>query len=120
MFVDTGINLDLPAGASQKPRLPKRSQILAPIRTHVAQRTEGQEYPGERAELRTGRHTGFPATRQGDGGDAPMLQVKRCCFRKSRRKDLLLLIIHVGQRDSLAQTIETSAASGVEFGNGKN
>jgi hypothetical protein len=49
-----------------------------------------------------------------------MLQVKRCCFRKSRRKDLLLLIIHVGQRDSLAQTIETSAASGVEFGNGKN
>jgi NAD(P)-dependent dehydrogenase (short-subunit alcohol dehydrogenase family) len=42
--------LDLPAGASQKPRLPKRSQILALIRTHVAQRTEGQEYPGERAE----------------------------------------------------------------------
>jgi hypothetical protein len=44
VFVDTGINLDLPAGASQKPRLPKRSQILALIRTHVAQRTEGQEY----------------------------------------------------------------------------
>ena len=70
--------------------------------------------------LSPGQVTGFPATRQGDGGDAPMLQVKRCCFRKSRRKDLLLLIIHVGQRDSLAQTIETSAASGVEFGNGKN
>jgi NAD(P)-dependent dehydrogenase (short-subunit alcohol dehydrogenase family) len=50
VFVDTGINLDLPAGASQKPRLPKRSQILALIRAHMAQRTEGQEYPGERAE----------------------------------------------------------------------
>ena len=59
MFVDTGINLDLPAGASQKPRLPKRSQILALIRTHVAQRTEGQEYPGEPAEPRAGRHSGF-------------------------------------------------------------
>ena len=35
---------------SQKPRLPKRSQILALIRTNVAQRTEGQEYPGERAQ----------------------------------------------------------------------
>ena len=44
MLVDRGINLDLPAAASQKPRLPKRSQILALIRTHVAQRTEGQEY----------------------------------------------------------------------------
>jgi hypothetical protein len=44
VFVDTRINLDFPAGASQKPRLPKRSQILALIRTHVAQRTEGQEY----------------------------------------------------------------------------
>jgi hypothetical protein len=49
VFVDTGINLDLPDGASQKPRLPKRSQILARIRTQVARRTEGQEYPGERA-----------------------------------------------------------------------
>lgn len=49
-----------------------------------------------------------------------MLQVKRCCFRKSRRKDLLLLTIHVGQQDSLTETIETSAASGVEFGDGKN
>ena len=67
VFVDTGINLDLPAGASQKPRLPKRSQILALIRTHVAQRTEGQEYPGERAEPGADRHIGFPATRQGDG-----------------------------------------------------
>ena len=59
MFVDTGINLDLPARASQKPRLPKRAQILALIRMHVAQRTEGQEYPGERAEPGAGRHTGF-------------------------------------------------------------
>jgi NAD(P)-dependent dehydrogenase (short-subunit alcohol dehydrogenase family) len=42
VFVDTGINLDPPAEASQKPRLPNRSQILALIRTHVAQRTEGR------------------------------------------------------------------------------
>src|ERR1700689_1270470 len=35
---------------SQKPRLPKRSQILALIRTNVAQRTEGQEYRGERGQ----------------------------------------------------------------------
>jgi hypothetical protein len=49
-----------------------------------------------------------------------MLQVKRCCFRKSRRKDSLLLIVHVGQRDLLAQAIETGAASGEEFGNGKS
>ena len=62
--------MDLPAGASQKPCLPRRSQILALIRTHVAQRTEGQEYPGERAEPGADRHTGFPATRQGDEGDA--------------------------------------------------
>jgi hypothetical protein len=32
----------------------------------------------------------------------------------------LLLILEVGQHDSLPQTIETAAASGVEFGNGKN
>ena len=69
MFVDTGGNLDLPAGASQKSRLPKRSQILALIRTQVAQQTEGQEYPGERAEPGAGRHTGFPAARRGDEGD---------------------------------------------------
>jgi len=31
VFVDTGIDLDLPAGASQKPRLPERSQILEPV-----------------------------------------------------------------------------------------
>jgi hypothetical protein len=53
-------------------------------------------------------------------GDAVMRQVERCCFRKSPRKDLLFLIIHVGQQNSLTQTIETAAASGVEFGNGKN
>jgi len=69
VFVDTGIDLDLPAGESQKPRLPKRSQILALIRAHVAQRTEGQECPGERAEPGADRHTGFPANRQGDEGD---------------------------------------------------
>ena len=51
---------------------------------------------------------------------SPMQQVERCCFRESRRKDLLLLILKVGQQDSLAQTIDTAAASGVEFGNGKN
>ena len=69
VFVDTGINLDLPAGASQKPRLPKRSQILALIRTNVAQRAEGQGYPAERAEPGSGRHTGLPATRRGDEAD---------------------------------------------------
>src|ERR1700687_578323 len=42
---------------------------IALIRTHVAQRTEVQEYPGERAEPGADRHTGFPATRQGDEGD---------------------------------------------------
>jgi NAD(P)-dependent dehydrogenase (short-subunit alcohol dehydrogenase family) len=42
---------------------------IALIRTHVAQRTEGQAYPGERAEPGAGRDTGFPATRQGDEGD---------------------------------------------------
>jgi len=49
-----------------------------------------------------------------------MRQVERCCFRKSPRKELLFLMIHVGQQDSLAQIIDTAAASGVEFGNGKN
>jgi len=43
VFVDTGINLDLPAGASQKPRLPKRSQILALIRTHVLNELKGRK-----------------------------------------------------------------------------
>jgi hypothetical protein len=49
-----------------------------------------------------------------------MQQVERCCSRKNRRNDLLLLIIHVGQQDSVAQTMETGAASGEEFGNGKS
>ena len=34
--------MDLPAGASQKPRLPKRSQILALIRTHVLNELKGR------------------------------------------------------------------------------
>jgi hypothetical protein len=31
-----------------------------------------------------------------------------------------LSVIHVSQQDLLSQTIETSAASGEEFGNGEN
>jgi NAD(P)-dependent dehydrogenase (short-subunit alcohol dehydrogenase family) len=42
VFVDMGINLDLPAGASQKPRFPQRSQILALIRTHVLKELKGR------------------------------------------------------------------------------
>jgi hypothetical protein len=42
---------------------------IALIRTHVAQRTEVQEYPGERAEPGADRHTGFRANRQGDEAD---------------------------------------------------
>ncbi len=34
--------MDLPAGASQEPRLPKRSQILALIRTHVLNELKGR------------------------------------------------------------------------------
>jgi hypothetical protein len=49
-----------------------------------------------------------------------MRQVERCCFRKRLPDDSLFLIIHVGQQDSLTQIIDTAAASGVEFGNGKN
>jgi len=49
-----------------------------------------------------------------------MRQLERCCFRKSPRNELLFLMIHVGQQDSLAQNIDTAAASGGEFGNGKN
>ena len=49
-----------------------------------------------------------------------MRQVERCCIRKNPRKELLFLMIHVGQQDSLTQIIDTAAASGVEFGNGKN
>jgi hypothetical protein len=49
-----------------------------------------------------------------------MRVVERCCFRKRRRKDLSLPIMHAGQQDSPAQTIEAAEASGEEFGNGKN
>ncbi len=42
---------------------------IALIRTHVAQRTEGQEHPGERAQPGADRHTGFSANRQGDEAD---------------------------------------------------
>ena len=49
-----------------------------------------------------------------------MRQVERCCFRKSPRKELLSLMIDVSQQDSLTQIIDTAAASGVEFNNGKN
>jgi len=49
-----------------------------------------------------------------------MRQVERCCFRKSPRKELLFLMIHVGQQYSLTQIIDAAAASGMELGNGKN
>ena len=49
-----------------------------------------------------------------------MRQVERCCCRKSPRKELLFLMIHVSQQDSLTQIIDTAAASGVEFSNGEN
>jgi len=35
-----------------------------------------------------------------------MRQVERCCFRKIPRKELLFLMIHVGQQDSLTQIID--------------
>ena len=47
-----------------------------------------------------------------------MRQVERCCFRKSPRKELLFLMIPVGQQDSLTKT--TEAAFRVEFSNGEN
>ena len=37
---------------------------IALIRPHVAQRTEGQEYPAEPAESRSDGHIGFPTSRQ--------------------------------------------------------
>ena len=40
-------------------------------------------------------------------------------FQESPRKELLFLMIHVGKQDSLTQIVDT-AASGVEFSNGKN
>jgi hypothetical protein len=49
-----------------------------------------------------------------------MPQVERCCFRKRPPDDSLFLIIHVGQQDSLTETIEAALTSGGEFGNGKN
>ena len=49
-----------------------------------------------------------------------MRQVERCCFTKSARKELLFLMIHVGQQDSLTQIIDTALTSGGESGNGKN
>ena len=49
-----------------------------------------------------------------------MRRVELCCFRKSPRKELLFLMIHVGQQDSLTQIIDAAAASGVEFDNGKH
>ncbi len=43
---------------------------IALIRTHVAQRTEGQEYPGERAEPGTDRHTDAgPSSHRGGEAD---------------------------------------------------
>jgi nucleoside-diphosphate-sugar epimerase len=53
-------------------------------------------------------------------GNALMPQVERCCFRKRPPDDSLFLIIHVGQQDSLTETIEAALTSGGEFGNGKN
>jgi hypothetical protein len=39
-----------------------------------------------------------------------MRQVERCCFSKSPRKELLFLMIHVGQQDSLTQFINAASA----------
>jgi NAD(P)-dependent dehydrogenase (short-subunit alcohol dehydrogenase family) len=97
VFVDTGINLDLPAGASQKPRLPKRSQILALIRTHVAQRTEGQKYPGERAEPGADRHTGFPANRQ---GDEAAVRIPDPAGKMGRPKEIAAVALFLASDDS--------------------
>jgi hypothetical protein len=48
------------------------------------------------------------------GGEVPLARLP------IPQSDLLLLILQVGKQDSLAQTIETAAASGEEFVNGKN
>jgi hypothetical protein len=53
-------------------------------------------------------------------GDASMTQVENCCFRKNQRDDLLPLIIHVSQQESLTLAIEAAMTSGGELGNGKN
>jgi len=53
-------------------------------------------------------------------GNALMPEAERCCFKKRPPDDSLFLIIHVGQQDSLTETIEAALTSGGEFGNGKN
>jgi NAD(P)-dependent dehydrogenase (short-subunit alcohol dehydrogenase family) len=56
-------------------RLPRFRRVcgeqggIAFLRTHMAQRTEGSAYPRERAEPRTGRHAGLPATGREDEED---------------------------------------------------
>jgi len=48
----------------------RRARRRALIRTHLAQRTEGQEYPGERAEPGADRHTDAgPSSRRGGEAD---------------------------------------------------
>src|SRR6202034_2941575 len=42
---------------------------LALLRTHVAQRAEGQEYQGERAEPGSGRYTRLATARRADEAD---------------------------------------------------
>jgi hypothetical protein len=67
---------------------------VARIRMRVAQRTEGQEYPGGRTEPGADRHTGFPANRQGDEADVriPDPAGKRwVVLRKLRRSRCVLL-----------------------------
>ena len=68
---------------------------VALIRTHVAQRTEGQEYPGERAGPGADRHTDAgPGSHRGGEGDVRIPDPAGkdgSVLRKSRRSRCFLL-----------------------------
>jgi hypothetical protein len=73
--------------------------------------------PGQVEGFRCGQLHGRCKRRK---GNSLMPQAERYCFRKSPPDDSLFLIIHVGQQDSLTETIEAALTSGVEFSNGEN
>ena len=97
MFVDTGSTWISRLGHLKSRAFPS-SQSLAPIRTHVAQRTEGQEYPGERAEPRGQVDT--PDSQRLDKETREMFESLIARGKMGRPEEIATVALFLAQDDS--------------------
>jgi NAD(P)-dependent dehydrogenase (short-subunit alcohol dehydrogenase family) len=97
VFVDTGINLDLPAGASQKPRFPKRSQILALIRTHGLNEPKGRNI---RVNVPSPGQIDTSDSQRLDKETREMFESQIPCGKMGRPKEILAVALFLASDDS--------------------